>query len=66
MNPQRLTITIDEEANSAEIEIEMSLKNLTIAVGRMLGVLAKELNIDQVAVANALAMANIEKEEADE
>lgn len=66
MNPQRLTITIDEEANSAEIEIEMSLKNLTIAVGRMLEVLAKELNIDQVAVANALAMANIEKEEADE
>ena len=62
---QRLEIIIDEENDSAEIEIEMTPKNLTIAVGRMLDVLSKELDIDQEPLAIALARANKETENKD-
>ena len=62
---QRLEIVIDEENNSAEIEIEMTPKNLTIAVGRLLDILSKELDIDQEPLAVALAKTNLNMEDKD-
>ena len=62
---QRLVIEIDEENNSADIEIEMTPKNLTIAVGRLLDILSKELDIDQEPLAVALAKTNLNMENKD-
>jgi len=62
---QRLVITVDEENNSADIEIEMTPKNLIIAVGRMLDVLSKELDIDQEPLAMALVKTNLNMENKD-
>ncbi len=59
---ERLVITVNEETNSAEIEVAMGGKNLIIAAGRILGLAAKETGID----IEILAMSLVEAENKNE
>ena len=58
MKTEKLTIEIDTEKNSAEVEIEMSAGNLVIAAGRILTIAADAVGMDETKFALSLLYAN--------